>query len=137
VPVRIERIAEAKRLIQGLPANAPRTVRVKAAEDVLNEFMMVFAGMAAARQPLPPGVQPGPGQEPNEEKFVLYGKLAADIATVLIGYQKPRLKAVFVATAPPLPAVPANEGNVAKLPLRDAVGAARLYRELVQGRKTG
>src|SRR5690349_21563499 len=59
----------------------PRKRIKKLGKDVLEEFMAVFAGMAAAYQPAPPSVEARPGQD--EQKFKEYAKLAVDTAAVL------------------------------------------------------
>lgn len=67
----------------------------KLAKDVLDEFMHLFAGMAAHYQPLPPGVPVPPQRQPDEDKFEKYARLTVETATALVGYQSPRFKAIL------------------------------------------
>jgi hypothetical protein len=75
----------------------------KLAKEVLDDFMHLFAGMAAAYQPLPPGMVAPPGKAVDETKFLTYAKLAIDTAAELGPYQSPRLKAIAVHVAPTAP----------------------------------
>jgi hypothetical protein len=71
----------------------------KLAKEYLNEFLKVFAGMAAHFQPTHPGM---PVQNPNanEAKFEKWARLTIDTATQLAKYQSPQFRAVMVAPAP-------------------------------------
>lgn len=71
----------------------------KLAKDILDDFMQLFAGMAAAYQPLPPNVVASEGRKPDEAKFVKYGRLAIECAKELAQYQSPTFRAVVVAQA--------------------------------------
>ncbi len=72
----------------------------KLAKEVLNDFMKLFAGMAAVFQPVAPN-QPIPvGRDPNDEKFDKYARLAVDTAAKLAPYQSPTFRAIVVAPAP-------------------------------------
>lgn len=70
------------------------------AKEVLDQFMHVFAGMAATFQPLPPGAQPKPGHTPNEDKFEKWAVLAVKTARDLAQFQSPTFKAIAI-TPPP------------------------------------
>lgn len=88
-------------------ANASRVVEIaardnrKLAKDVLEEFMLLFAGMAAVSQPLPPGAVATPGRIPHDEKFEKYATLAVDCAKALAKYQSPTFRAIVIAPPPP------------------------------------
>lgn len=71
----------------------------KLAKEVLEEFMHVFAGMAAAHQPLPPGAVAQSGYTPDVEKFEAYSARAIECAKALAPYQSPTFRAVI--TSPP------------------------------------
>ena len=67
------------------------------AKKVLENFMELFAGMAAVSQPLPPGMTvPPPGRKPDDAKFDKYAALAVDAAKALAPFQDPRYSAVIV-----------------------------------------
>lgn len=77
-----------------------RSAGVKLAKDVLEQFMMIFAGQAAKHQPLKEGVPVPEGRLPNEVKFLEYAKLAVGCARDLAPYQSPTYRAIVVAPAP-------------------------------------
>lgn len=72
----------------------------KMATQVLDEFMHLFAGMAAAYQPLPPGTEIPAGRAPDEAQFEKYAKLAVDCARILAPFQSPTFKAIVIAPPP-------------------------------------
>jgi hypothetical protein len=77
-----------------------RTSGVKPPDEVLEDFLRLFTGMAAIYQPLPPGVKDAPaGREPSEEKFRWAAAMATQTAKDLLPYRKPRLSAVMVGAA--------------------------------------
>ncbi len=80
-----QRIAEQQR---GKPGR-------KLAREVLDDLMHTFLGMAAQHQPLPHGVVPMNGQQPDPVKFVEYAKLAGDFAAELAPFQSPKFKATI------------------------------------------
>jgi len=88
-----ERVLLAKRILEEQKGRPGR----KLAREVLDDFMHLFLGMAAQHQPLPIGMAAGPGQQPNEPKFLEFAKLAIDTAAQLAPYQSPKLKAVLVS----------------------------------------
>ena len=120
--------ASGKRAIEG--------IKKKLAKDVLEEFMMLFAGMAAAYQPLPAGVSPPPGRTPDEGKFQTYAKLAVDTARALADFQSPKFRAIAVVAAPTEQDRPGdgakllNPDNVVQL--KDATAIARVYQRMVK-----
>lgn len=78
----------------------------KLAREVLSDFMELFAGMAAAYQPIAPGMENSPlpaGRRPDEERFLIYAKLAVDTAKELAAYESPKLKAVGISQTPLAP----------------------------------
>lgn len=84
----------------------------KLAIDVLEDFMHLFAGMAAVYQPLPPGVAAAPGRTPDEERFEKYARLTLDFASDLAKYQSPTFGKVMLIPPPdimPLPKPIAGE----------------------------
>lgn len=74
----------------------------KLAKEVLEEFMMLFASMAAAHQPLPAGMPVPAGRSPDERKFKEYAVLARDTAKELAPFQSPRFSAVMVGESGPV-----------------------------------
>jgi hypothetical protein len=77
-----------------LPALGRPLPGKKLGKEVLEEFMMVAAGMAARYQPAPLGQPKKPGQ--NETKFLTYAEMAIKCASDLAQYQSPRFKAIVV-----------------------------------------
>jgi len=69
------------------------------AKDVIEKLMCVYGGMATRFQP---GSASAPNPDAHEGKFLMWSKLAADMARLLIAFQEPRLAPV--AVAPSLPA---------------------------------
>jgi len=123
----VERALEAAKQNAEAKANGK-----KLAKEVLEEFMLLFAGMAAAYQPLPPGTPVPPGREPNEAKFITYAKLATDTAADLAPYQSPTFRAIGVMAPNP----DLRPGDGAKTigsssKKMNAVEAARAYRLLM------
>jgi hypothetical protein len=98
----MERLAEVERLRaqeMSVQESAAHTSGIKLAKNVLEDFMRLFAGMAARAQPLPPGVVPPPGYAPNPAEFEKWAFLAVDAAKALAPYQSPRLAAMMVGAA--------------------------------------
>lgn len=111
----------------------PGQPRKKLGKDVLEEFMMLFAGMAATYQPLPDGVAM-PGRKPDEAKFLKYAELTVTTAKALADYQSPKFRAIYVAASPdqnngPRGILPAGD-NV--LQLNDPIAMARVYQRMVK-----
>lgn len=77
---------------------AAKVSRNKLAKEVLEDFMVLFAGIAGTHQPYPPA-QP---QNPNydAEKFERFARLTVDAAKELAKYQSPQFRAIVVAPAP-------------------------------------
>jgi hypothetical protein len=102
----------------------------KLGKDVLEEFMMVAAGMAARYRPAPPGQPKKPGQ--NEAKFLTYAEFAVNCAWKLAEYQSPKFRAIAVRVedvpaAADVPGPPAeNDTSVLQFP-SDPVAASKLY----------
>ncbi len=109
-----------------------RQANTKLGKDVLEEFMRLFAGMAAAYQPLPEGMAPPPGRTPNETKFLIYARLTVETARDLAAFQSPKFKAIQVMAPPPtpLPAPAPADGNV--VTIDDPVAMARVYQRMIK-----
>jgi hypothetical protein len=97
----------------------------KLARDVIEEFMLFFAGTAAYYQPRPPGAAPNPNTD--ESKFFAYAELAIKCASWLAPYQSPTYRAIEIAS-PPLSRSAPPEDVVFP---RDPVAASRLYLRLM------
>jgi len=110
-------------------------MKKKLGKDVLEEFMHLFAGMAAAHQPLPDGMAVPPGRKPDEVKFLVYAKLTVDTAKALADFQSPKFKAIMVSAAPDQqPNQPMRTvGGDNVVPLNDPIAMARVYQRLVKG----
>ena len=70
----------------------------KLAKEILDDFMQLFAGMAAHYQPTPPDRPQNPSQD--EPMFEKYGRLAVETAKALANYQSPTFRAIVVAPPP-------------------------------------
>lgn len=104
------------------------------AKDVLQQFMELFAGMAAAYQPLPPGAPPDPRRVPDEGRFDKYARLTVEVASILLPTQTPSLRAIQVFQ--PAGPAPAKPGDNAKLiDVKDANAVSREYQRIIQGPK--
>lgn len=86
----IEKVLLAERAVAG-----SRDAGKKLGREVLEDFMLLFAGMAAHYQP-----QPVAGAHPNEheDKFDKYARLACETAKWLAPYQSPTYRAIMVST---------------------------------------
>lgn len=111
-----------------------RRAATKLGKDVLEEFMKLFAGMAAQYQPLPVGMAVPAGRAPDEAKFLTYAKLTVETARDLAQFQSPKFKAIQIVAPPPSPAATAptidQAGNVVQL--NDPVAAARVYQNMMK-----
>lgn len=87
----VERALIAKRIMEQQAGKPGR----KLAREILDEFMHLFAGVAAMHQPLPEGVVPMHGQRPDEKKFLEYAQLDVNTAAELAPYQSPKFKAII------------------------------------------
>jgi len=72
----------------------------KLATDVLEDFMNLFAGMAAFYQPMPDGTIP-PNRRPDENKFEKYARLTIKVAGELAPYQSATFRAILAAAPAP------------------------------------
>lgn len=102
---------------------------IKLGKEVLEEFMLLFAGMAASHQPLPRGVV-RPGHVEREEKFLTYARLTVETAKALAEYQSPKFRAIMVTAPPPEPPARTIDGNVTAI--NDPVALARVYQQMVK-----
>lgn len=75
----------------------------KLGKEVLDEFMSVFAAMAAVNQPRPSRQPDGTVklEGGNIEEFEKWARLAVDVAAKLTPYQSPTFRAVVIAPPPP------------------------------------
>lgn len=115
----IEQAEIAKRQVEGAKVSGR-----KLGKELLDDFAHLFAGMAAAYQPAPPGQPPRPNQ--NEEKFLTYGKLAVETAKDLAKFQSPTFRAIALSADPTRPAVPQIPGPTTKV---SPMEAFRLMRD--------
>jgi len=95
--VRNKATIEKALIAEQVVARAEMTGR-KLAKEVLDEFMHLFAGMAASTQPLPPGMPVPSGRAPDEAKFEKYARLAIQCAKDLAAYQSPTFRAIAVTS---------------------------------------
>lgn len=105
-----------------------RTAGKRLAKEVLEEFMFLFAGMAATYQPMPPNAPLSPTQD--EPKFERYAKLAIECAHKLAPYQSPTFQAVAVMT--PTPEVRETLMGQEIANVNDPITLSRVYRKLIQ-----
>jgi hypothetical protein len=90
----IEKALIAQRTIDNAQANGQ-----KLAKEVLEDFMNLFAGMAAYYQPTTPEA-PRQNNNANPETFEKWAIHAVDAARMLAPYQSPTFRSVMVAPAP-------------------------------------
>jgi hypothetical protein len=127
------RLAEVARAAE-LEQQKAKAKNTKLAKEVIEEFMFVFAGMAAYYQPTAPGalVQ---NEHGNPNEFERWAKHAVDAAAELAKYQSPTFKAVAAFQAPTPPALPPPgqtiEGKVIRLD--DPVALQASYLRMVKG----
>jgi hypothetical protein len=95
---------------------ASRKADKKQAVQVLEDFMLLCAGMAAYFQPRPPTAAE---QNPNadEGKFLDYMERACDYAIGLARYQSPSFKAVLATILTPGQPAMAVGGELPQLPV--------------------
>ena len=123
----IERLEKAKLDVREAKASGK-----KLGKDVLEEFMYLFAGMAAAYQPLPPGAVVPVGRAPNEDKFKEYAVLARDTAFMLAKYQSPTFKAIPVTVQPDSPQPQFGDGDPTNVvTLDDPEALVRVYKRRI------
>ncbi len=102
----------------------------KLAKEVLNDFMKLFAGMAATAQPLPDGMAIPQGRKPDQEDFDKYARLAVETAAKLAPYQSPTFKAVAVSVQGIGDQVKTIDADNV-IQLNDPIAAARVYRNMM------
>lgn len=122
---------ERERIAQQAQAEVDKAkaAKTKLGKDVLEEFMQLFAGMAASHQPWP--VLMGKNPSENEGKFLTYAKLTVETARDLAAFQSPKFKAIAVFAPPPNPVpAPTPDGNVVMID--DAVAMARVYQNMIK-----
>lgn len=106
--------------------------RIPLAKEVLNEFMQLFAGMAAAYQPLPPSAPTPAGRSPDEPKFLKYAVLAIDCAAKLAPYQSHTFRAISVHAADPNDKPPRPGDGAKEINPKDAAAVARVYQQVMK-----
>src|SRR6516164_8344958 len=84
------RIDAAERAIALAKAGGKRLAR-----EVLEDFMELFSAIALTHQPSPPGVARNSNHD--EARFEKYARLSVEVATALIDYQSPKLRALMVS----------------------------------------
>lgn len=111
-------------------------VKKKLGKDVLEEFMLLFAGLAAQHQPLPLGADTA-GRTPDETKFLRYAELTVTTARALAEFQSPKFRAIQVAIQPggeasmrDITPARADPDNVHRI--NDPTAMARVYQQLVR-----
>jgi hypothetical protein len=87
-----------KALIAERTVSEAKAAGKKLAKEVLEDFMLLFAGMAADFQIGPPGA--APNLRADENKFWKFAEAAIDCAHKLAPYQSPTFRAVVVAPGP-------------------------------------
>lgn len=115
-----------------------RVTGKKLGKDTLEDFMLVFAGMAAYHQPAPPNAPQNPNE--NRQMFLEEARLAIQCAKDLAQYQSPTFKAIAVT-------VPAGDQPGAKIVDLDAAGnitniddpirLGAVYRRLIKASRAG
>lgn len=105
----------------------------KLAKEVLEDFMELFAGMAAHYQPAPPGkehLKPSG----NEAQFLKYADLTVAAAAKLAPYQSPTFKAVAVSMTPGDNSNrPGDGAKIINMPT-DSKSLQRLYTQMVKSK---
>lgn len=101
------------------------------AKEVLDNFMQLFAGLAAHHQPWPSSQ----GKNPNEDesKFRYYASMAVSTADRLAPFQSPTFKSIELRTPPPAPRVPGDDAKV--IDINDPKVVQRQYLALVKSSK--
>lgn len=134
---KLNKTKEAEMLARHIVAEADRAADalngkkgIKQSEEVLREFMILFAGMAAHHQPLPPGAISPPGHEANEHKFEKWARLAVKTAEALIPYERPSFRAINV----PAPAAGADKGPRKRRFTLDVFEGARHAGRVIDGK---
>jgi hypothetical protein len=92
-----ERMAEARAALPASPV-PPLPQDKRLARDVLEDFMLTFADMAAHYQPRMLGQRPNP--HADEERFWKFSRFAVYCASALAPYQSPTFRAIVVAPPP-------------------------------------
>lgn len=104
---------------------------VKLGKEVLEDFMMQFASMAAVHQPMDNTVMPK-GKTPNATKFLTFAKLTVDTAKALADFQSPKFKAIMVQSTGDQSQKPTahQDGNI--ITLDDPIALARVYQNRIK-----
>jgi hypothetical protein len=97
----LERAAVAERVM-----NETQMAGRKLGKEVLEEFMIVFSGIAAAHQPRSATDIVAWSNSPQEAMFEKYAKLAVKTAHDLADFQSPKFAAIHIASPAPAPKGP-------------------------------
>jgi hypothetical protein len=131
-----EQAQDAVNEASGIVRDGRRTRIKKLGKEVLEEFMELFAGMAATYQPLPPGMPVPAGRLPDENKFLTYAKLTVDTARSVAEFQSPKFKAIAVMAPPPQAdpekQINSSDAKVVRL-TTDPNAMARVYQQMIKG----
>jgi hypothetical protein len=92
----LERAVVAERIM-----NETQMAGRKLGKEVLEEFMILYSGLAGAFQPKSAADIEAWSNSSKEAKFEKYSKLAMKAAHDLAEYQSPKLAAIHVAAPPP------------------------------------
>lgn len=88
-----------KQIGDGTPAPVAAAQVKKLGKEVLEDFMHLFAGMAAYHQPVPNGMPVPANRQPDVAKFLQFSELTLAFAKELTPYQSPRLAAMMIGQA--------------------------------------
>lgn len=107
----------------------------KLAKEILEDFMHLFTRRAQAYAGAGVEILSGVKRmKKNDDKFLLYAKLAVDVARDLADFQSPKFRAIMVS-APGVPNQPMKDvtpgaDNVHRI--NDPIAAARVYQQTVR-----
>ena len=101
----------------------------KLAKEVLEEFMLLCAGMASTYQPTAPGTPPNPNYD--EERFRYSLEMTRDFAKALAPYQSPTFKALSVQQAPDVKTIENEKPKANVTAIDDPDALQRVYRQMI------
>jgi hypothetical protein len=123
----VEREILAQRI---LAEQAGRRPDKKLGKEVLDDFMHLFAGLAAYHQPVPKNMTAPADREPDEGKFKEYAGFAIKCASELANYQSPKFKAVAISIEAGPGAIAPSNGEA---PGMRVISAQESYKMLRDG----
>jgi hypothetical protein len=109
---------------------------VPLAKEVLDQFMQLFAGLAANFQPWPESRGVNPNY--NENSFRFYAEAAVNTAHKLAPFQSPTFKAVQISAPPDLQPRSGDDAREVKgkvIDLKDPVAMQKAYLRMLAARK--